>query len=450
MHDSEVTDVDPVRPKRTKKCVFDPAPYRRLFHLFRFLRAASAEALDELFFKRAFPHQCVRNRYRRIERLVDEGYMTRLRLPGSRIVYILTRSSLAMFADAGIYAPETLRRPPTAEVGGCLWLHSNLRAEHERQGFKVERGPMAAHALRRFMLSSPVVAEQVVRAVHADDGLRPPATDGCLRCGFRASFGVRPPMCPCASGVRPILLAAKFKCRSCGAIAEAAGPHGWCDALMEEVDVVPVDVAWRKVDGRYDVRLLFVEHPARSLAAQLREIPLKHVGAMKVPVVLRSTDPDSRYDRKNHVWLAKGPRHQQLERAFSEDARDETLPFFKTARVIDVLPDLQLHIMRSGAPAPAWECAAPWNGGSKYAGRANQQQEHAVVRQQERVDERVIEREHARPIDFVALRRAAAEVARESERDARERRDEPVRVAKREPVPAIVRDDDRGGGGRRR
>ena len=171
-----------------------------------------------------------------------------------------------------------------------------------------------------------------------------------------------------------------------------------------------------------------------------------------MPVVLRSTDPDSRYDRKSHAWAVKGPRHQQLERTFLEDGFDEKLRLSTTATLVEVLPDLQLHIMRSGAAPPAWDCAPPWNGGrAKLAGR-NKPDREAERQHEQRADgERLRSRqEDVRCADVAEIRRALGgvpEVAR-VERQERAQSQEIVRAPPREPVAAVVRDE-RGGCRRR-
>ena len=445
MHDTEVTDVDPVQPagrRRRAKRPFDPAPFRSLFRMFRWLRAASVEALHHLFFTRSFPDQSTRTTGRMIAALIDEGYLAQMRLPYGRIVCHLTRSSLVTFEDAGIDVPETLRRPPTVEVGGFLWLLSNVRAEHVRGGFSVGRGPAAAYALRRFLLDSgPPLPRDVSDAIRANPTFRPMMVAGCDDCGFRAELWARTTACPrCKRATHPVPVDARFECVGCKAVGSRPGLHESCALLMREIDSLPVDVAWVKTGRSYDVRLLFVEHPARGLGAQLAELPLMHVGAPMVPVVLKSTDPDSRYDRKRHTWAVKGPRQQQLERTFKDRGFDTALPFSETATVVDALPDLQLHLLRSGAPAPAWECAPAWEGGAKLAGR-NKQEREPVARAH------VHEREDVgRELNLAKL--WANEERREQavpERDVRVA-PEPVR----ERASGARRDDERGGGGVRR
>jgi len=231
------------------------------------------------------------------------------------------------------------------------------------------------------------------------------------------------------------MLEKHFKCRECRAVVEGPGDHSGCVGLVEEVETVPVDIAWRRVDGRYNVRLLFVDHPSLGLAFQLKDIPLRHLGAPLVQVVFKSTDPDSRYDPRAHRWLAKGPRHQALERAFTADAANDAFPFHRTAKVIEVLPDLQLHVVRSGAPVPAWEAVQPWKGKSKYAGRNKQvqgekQHEHARASVAAGNTERA--QPNARVVAALAKPSPVAE-----------------RVIPREQ-PVIQPARDEGGGGRRR
>lgn len=439
MHDLEVTDVDPVvragRRRRAKRA-FDPTTFRSLFRMFRWLRGASVEALHELWFKGAFPGQSTRTTGRMVRALIDEGFLARMRLPHARMICHLTRSSLATFDAAGIAVPETLRRPPTVEIGGYLWLLSNIRAEHVRGGFTVGRGPRDAYALRRFLLDSAKETKRhVLDAIRANPALTPMVVAGC-DCGFRADFGANVSACPkCRHATRWLPASAKYECAGCKAVADKPGAHRGCSLAMREVDALPVDVAWTKLGGQYDVRLLFVEQPTRTLGAQLAELPLMHVGAPKVPVLLRSTDPDSRYDRKRHEWAVKGPRQQQLERTFMERSFDASLPFSETATVVNALADLQAHILRCGAPAPGWDCAPAWNGG---AARNRRQHERDAERPRE------IERDNelVRNVDIAARRIAEREVVA------------PVREVRAEPVVrervSGVRERASGGGMRRR
>jgi hypothetical protein len=439
MHDPEVTDVDPVprRARRRAKRAFDASPFRSLFRLFRSLRAASVEALHWLWFSGAFPGQSTRTTGRMVEALLDEGFLARMPLTQGRGICHLTRRSLATFEQDGVAVPETLRRPPTVEIGGYLWLLSNIRAAHVRGGFNVGRGPREAHALRRFLLDAgSQTPRHVLDSVRAKHALSPLMVFGC-ECGFRADVGARVASCPrCKRATTPFPANAKYECAGCGMITSTSGPHRGCVRAMREVDALPCDIAWLNVGRRYEVRLLFVEQPTQALGAQLAKLPLMHVGAPKVPVVLRSTDPDSRYDRKRHEWAVKGPRHQQLERTFTESGFDEALPFSKTATLVDALHDLQLHILRSGAAAPAWQCAPAWNGGAKLAARNKQLHEQ----QGERLHDDKFGDERVRIADARDLKLELEEAAE---------RAEPERVVRERPSGAL-RVEERSGGGMRR
>lgn len=339
---------------------FDAAPFHSLFRLLAEIRAASLDSLDELFFQRVFVKQCRRSTAGMLARLVTEGFLARMDLKQARVIYHLTRRSLATIEDAGIDAPENLRRRPTDVIGQFLWLRASMRAEHSRRGFTVGRGPREAYALRRFVIDSverssanrPLLAE-----LRADPVLCPPMSDGCERCGFIAPYGLR---------------------------------------------------------------------------AQLVGLPVQHIGQPEVPIVLRSADPESRYDRRHAAWASKGPRHQLLDAAFSEDGLKDLWPIANTTRVIEVRPDLQLYMLRSDACAPAWEC------GVLGAGQPKAPRERAKAllpeRNEERAvherDERRASRERAKPAPIVTRREEDGAMAR-ADRAPRIQRDAEVAPRRR-------------------
>ncbi|HUQ50693.1 MAG TPA: hypothetical protein VM692_00640, partial [Gammaproteobacteria bacterium] len=414
---------------------FDDAPFHHLFRVLAEIRAASADSLDELFFQRVFLKQCRRSTNGMLARLVEEGFLARMDLKQARVIYHLTRKSLATIEVAGIHVPETLRRPPTDELGQVFWLRASLRAEHSRLGFTVGRGPREAYALRRFLIDSverSAASRALLAELRADPALCPPMTDGCERCGFIAAYGAARAMCPrCANITSPVPLGRAFKCATCDVIAATPGPHGRCTALMRELECLPVDVAWRKVGERYDVRIVFVDNPVHGLRAQLEKLPVQHMDQPKVPILLRSADPESRYDRGNAAWASKGPRHQLLDAAFSEEGLNDLWPIESTTRVIDVRPDLQLYVLRSDARAPAWDC------GVLGAGQGKAPRERAKAILTERNAERLVrdrEERHevrgrveaAKPVirreERAIAPRTAPRIKREEERAPRRRR----------------------------
>ena len=124
---------------------------------------------------------------------------------------------------------------------------------------------------------------------------------------------------------------------------------------------------------------------------------------------------------------------------------DDKLPLKKTATLVEVLPDLQLHVMRSGAAPPAWDCAPPWNGGrAKLAGR-NKQDRDAERQHEQRADDEPLRsrEEDVRCVGVAEIRRAVRDVPELApvERQERAQSQEIVRVAPREPVAAVVRDE---------
>ena len=91
-----------------------------------------------------------------------------------------------------------------------------------------------------------------------------------------------------------------------------------------QIDVVPIDIGWRKVGDTYDVLGLFIDDPKRAMVAQLEEIPAQIVGLP--PLAHRSsTDPRSRFNGRTQTWRARGPRHMALLHAFTADAKEAFL-----------------------------------------------------------------------------------------------------------------------------
>lgn len=123
------------------------------------------------------------------------------------------------------------------------------------------------------------------------------------------------------------------------------GADGPCAGLVVERDCAGVDVAYRTRDGVTEAMLVFVEQLRVPLQQQLEGLRIVH-GAPPLPVVARSIDRDSVYDRRGQKFVSVGRRHRMLLKAF-EDHRVRGLPcLHPDLSLVDLRPDLQLHVLR--------------------------------------------------------------------------------------------------------
>ena len=79
------------------------------------------------------------------------------------------------------------------------------------------------------------------------------------------------------------------------------------------------------------------------VAGLVDALPLRIVGQPRVPVLLRTTDSASSFDRRNGEWVTRGDRHRELLRAFSDAPGKSAFPFKTTTDVVDIRPELQLR-----------------------------------------------------------------------------------------------------------
>lgn len=114
-------------------------------------------------------------------------------------------------------------------------------------------------------------------------------------------------------------------------------------ALMSFSGPLPYTVAWRgPVTAPTDLRLSVVLHPGRKMKEQLEELPLRHAGQPKVPVILRPADDGTTYCRHQGKLINKWRRYNELQDAFREHHRKYLgmFPYHLTSTVLDYRPDL--------------------------------------------------------------------------------------------------------------
>jgi hypothetical protein len=128
-----------------------------------------------------------------------------------------------------------------------------------------------------------------------------------------------------------------------------------CSGASRQVDYLPFDLAWRQTGGRYEVQILLADNPYRSLQAQLDELPLRVIGQPRVPLVLRSSDDGTVFDRASGRYAVKGPRFRALARAFHEGtAKSDAFPFWTTATVVPdaTYPDAHFRVLQHNTKEP--------------------------------------------------------------------------------------------------
>lgn len=337
------------------------AEYEGLFLLLTTLRAASAHSLHTLYFAARAAPTTRRQTRRELSALVENGLLEREALTASRCVYRLTSRSYASSERVRQRATETIRAPIADHIGGYCWLRAAVWAELASSGYRVGRGRDEVRALRRFLVDRQraVVAaasgadkadtERVLAMLRTDPSLTPVFRSRCPRCGAVGAVNVSLDRCA-ACGARPnqVVSELRFECPKCHFASDVAEPrHGAaraCDGGMREVDHLSFDVAWRPSGAGADVVLVLVDNPERKLKDQLQPLPLRIAGQPRVPIILRTTDPYSVFDPVAHEWIAKGDRHRELLRAFSEDGDRRLFPFVTTSVVVDIQPNLQLRL----------------------------------------------------------------------------------------------------------
>lgn len=347
------------RRKRGRKPV-DALAHEGLFLLLTTLRAANAESLCELFFKK----QQVANRTgkRRLKDLVAAGYLAHVRLDGARQIYHLTAKALALTERLQLRAYDTLCVPPADRQAMYCWLRSALWASLSADGYTVGQSGDELHMVRRLLVDSAkrelakVGAElradhaRVLEELRTSTALKVPVCDACTRCPWRGSLQSARERCPsCHGSTKQAVVQELHRCRTCGAVIALPGAGGAhveplserpCTGKLREIGVVPYDVAWRIAGGRLVVALLFVDNPSRSIEAQVDELPIVCFGQARIPVVLRATDPHSSFDREAMVWATVGRRHAEVTKAFGEKGLGESV------MLVEHAPKLQAYFVR--------------------------------------------------------------------------------------------------------
>lgn len=333
------------------------AEHEELLVLLTTLRAASGDALHVLYFQPALGRAAA---FKRLKALVAHGLLAHQELAEARSIYRLARAAASFSPRVRARSTDALRRPLSDDDAGYCWLRASLWAELVKQGYRVGRCSDELLALRRFLVDAQAKhaeaggsnAARVLAALRAEPTLTPLFRSRCAPCAWQGPLGAALAACPnCRRRVEQALAEHRFACPKCGYVSDRDEPHETrersprrCKGSLRETDALPFDVAWRTTTGVREVLLVFVDDPSRDLVDQLRALPLRIAGQPRLPIVLRTTDITSVFDRAKGRFIAKGERHRALLRAFSDAGDRHTFPFSTTAEVVDVRPELQLRL----------------------------------------------------------------------------------------------------------
>jgi hypothetical protein len=346
------------RKRKRGRVPVNALAHEGLFAVLTTLRAANADSLIELFFRKTGVPR--RTAMRRLADLVKAGYLERVRVDGTRWVYHLTANALELTPRLQRLGHTTMCVLPPPRQAMYCWLRSSLWASLAKDGYTVGQDGRALHALRRFFVDGLLdqlrvaatagerdVLNGALRFLRASESLKLPLCDACSRCEWRGVVRDGLARCPsCNGATTKAIVEHRLRCRICKAIASDAGVHTRgvllhgakdCGGALREVGVVPYDIAWRRVGDRYEVILLVVDNPTRSVEAQVDELPFVCFGQPPVRVILRSTDPHSRFDRTGKKWAVLGQRRAELMKAFGNKGHaDFVIP-------LDYRPELQAY-----------------------------------------------------------------------------------------------------------
>lgn len=333
------------------------AEHEELLLLLTTLRAASADALCALYFERTL---AARAGHRRLKALVEHALVARQAIADNRSAYRLAGAALALSTRIRARVSDAARKQLSEDEAEYGWLRSSVWAWLARRGFHVGRGLDELLALRRFQIDEQQKRAQVgsadairvLNALRADPLLTPLFRSRCGRCRWEGPLGASITICPtCQGRAEPCLAQRRYECTKCGRASDRAEPHDGpdrprrpCAGTMREADHLAFDVAWRTASGRREVLLVFVDDPGRDLAEQLRALPLRIAGQPRLPIILRTTDVASVFNRDTQVWTSTGERHRALQGAFSDAGDSRMYPFATTAEVVDPCPKLQLRL----------------------------------------------------------------------------------------------------------
>ena len=320
------------RRERRARVAVDPLAHEGLLLLLANLRAANAETLFDLFF--GCRGTKWRTAMRRLHDLVEAGYLAHLRLDNARCVYHLTEKACALTPNLELRAHSALYTRPRDRQAMYCWLRSKIFAKLIDAGYHVGNDPPALYALRRFLIDH--IEAALKRSASSDGNWLLESKLEMLRRGDTLDVSRQ-----------ELLFGYRTKCRECGAervLAEHWNPEtkARCDGRLRAASASVLDIAWKKIDGRYQAMVVFIDNPTLSLEAQLEMLRIVTPGVPVLPVIVRSTDPRSRFDVTRSEWIEFGPRHAQLNKAFAQQCG----MFGGEIDIVDPWPTLQAYPVR--------------------------------------------------------------------------------------------------------
>lgn len=344
-----------LRRRRRPRVPVDARAHEDLFVLLTTLRAASAGSLHQLYFqKRSLPE---RTAMRRLHDLVAAGYLGNVRIEGARRVYHATAKALDLSPRTRACALSSHAVPPPDQQAMACWLRSALWASLDAAGWRVGRGGSEL-TVRRFLVDSTRIeraktpserlflVENRLKHLRAAPELVPPIEDACSKCSFHGKPGPQL-ACPlCGGPTSQRVVERRHVCRTCG--TEVPAPittehrdkktGAACSGSVRETGVIPYDVAWRRRSEGYEVMIVLVDDPSRSVEAQVSQLPFVTFEQPPLPLLVRSTDPHSRFDRRAGKWVTVGRRRSELLAAFGDKRRPATL--------VERDPEIQAYYVR--------------------------------------------------------------------------------------------------------
>ncbi|HEY4156730.1 MAG TPA: hypothetical protein VGM29_01490 [Polyangiaceae bacterium] len=259
-----------------------------------------------------------------------------MRLDRARRVYHLTPKSIALSPRLMLRASSSMTATPADRQATYCHVRSQLWAALAADGWNIGRNLDACVAIRRYLVDDLVARvaaaradqraslEAALRTLRAVPGLVPPNKLVCSRCRASCTGG---PCSRCGAPTEAKLLDERFACRACHApVPRGGGDHtdprtrrSCACRAVREVDVLRYDVAWGRINGVLDVRVLLVDDPSRSVERLVRNLPLVTSAQRPLPLILRHTDPHSRWDPRSCRWASSGRRKAELERLLAAE-----------------------------------------------------------------------------------------------------------------------------------
>ena len=332
-------------------------------------RALTVEHVHGLF-SSYLGESSLRNTRGRVQTWVRHGYLQDCRLPmrpPPRFLY-LTHRAFQHWPELHHLVSEQGRKAPKPELAIHAWHRASLALAFRAQGYTVGRDIAALIALRRFLIDSQRARieqanrhqrEALAQALYALRDyalLQPWVVFECRGCGLELPIGSpKPGRCgECGQAFDVHVVHQPYACSICHQKSSAGGTHVidgvTCPGTLRAVDYLPFDLAYKKTQAGYDVKVLLADHPFRSVATQLAELPLRIMGQTKVDIIVRPCEDGSVYDVRRRTYAVRGPRYRQYLRAFSQDdAKPDAFPYWMTANLLPehVFPKTHFRKLRA-------------------------------------------------------------------------------------------------------